>query len=124
MRPAIVNMYFVRGSTDPKIWRFSLSGTSPATPLPFDDARLTVAKGNTVLFRATMADADHQIVLTDYATGEITFTPTAEQTRLVPKTKTGATPKATYELELRTGAIERVYLMGTVEGIGGLNDDE
>lgn len=122
MRPAIVDMYFVRGSTDPKIWRFTLSGTSPAQPLPFDDARLTVAKGNTVLFRATMEDGE--IVLTDYTVGEITFYPTAEQTRLVPKTKTGATPKASYELELRAGSIERVYLMGLVEGIGGLNDDE
>lgn len=124
MRPATVNMYFVRGSTEPKVWRFTLSGSSPVQPLPFDDARLTVAKGNTVLFRATMADLDHQIVLTDYTVGEITFYPTAEQTRLVPKTKTGATPKASYELELRSGSIERVYLMGTVEGIGGLNDDE
>lgn len=122
MRPSVADMYFVRGSTDPKIWRFKIAETEE--PLPFDDARLTVAKGSTVLFRVTMTGDDPQILLTDYTLGEITFYPTAAQTRLVPKTKAGTTPKATYELELRTGNIERVYLMGTVEGIGGINDDE
>lgn len=125
MKPAVATLYFVRGTTDPKVWRFK---DSDGNGIMFDDVRLTVNKGNKLLFRVSITgdgDAPAQIILTDYSAGEVTFTPTADQTRLVTKgTVADGTVKCRYELEVRQGTLEQVWLMGPCEGIGGDNDDE
>jgi hypothetical protein len=125
MKPAVRDMYIVRGSTDPKVWRFK---DSDGNGIIFDDLRFTCNKGNKLLFRVSITgdgDAPAQIEMTDYVTGEYTFTPTAEQTRLVPKgTVAEGTVKARFEIEGRQGTLEQVWLMGAVDGIGGDNDDE
>lgn len=124
----ICNFTWIRGTTTPLIMTYEQNGV----PLPFDDARLSVydKATNTLLWRLTLADnpgTGPGFVSKDIVTGQLTFTPTAEQTRAMTASKVGTDPtkgKNRYEVELRNGLAEDVYLMGTIAAIGGLNDDE
>jgi hypothetical protein len=100
--------------------RFKANGVA----LEFDDARISVFKdnGKTLAFRASVQAGT--IVISDPANGEITFRPTAAQTRGLTESKPDAVGKNKYEVELRNGTDEEVYVYGTIAAIGGLNDDE
>ena len=125
MIPATYDFSVVRGSAaaarefSPLIFRV-LNGSEA---LPYDDIRLSVysKKNNDLkgvfLFRCSVGDGDGLVETDEYA-GEVAWFPTTEQTRQLP------VGDAYYELELRDGASEVVFLRGAVTGIGGLNDDE
>jgi len=125
MTPATHDFSVVRGSAaaarefSPLIFRVK----SGSEAVPFDDIQLSVysKKSNdvrgTFLFRCSVADGG--LVETDEYSGEVAWFPTPEQTRTL---LVGA--KNYYELELRDGASEFIFLLGTLTGIGGLNDDE
>jgi hypothetical protein len=118
--PATYPLEWVRGTTPTLFFIMKRNGT----PLPFDDIRLSVYKnkGKELAFRATLADGDFAVV--DPAEGKVKVTLTAEQTRVCTKTKDDGIALNKYELEYRDGTNERVYLMGDVSAIGGINDDE
>lgn len=125
----VYDFRWVRGTTEPLIVGYTQNGA----PLPLDDARLSVydKTTNVLIFRLSYADnpgTGPGTVAYDIVTGRITFHPSAEMTRaLVRSSKIDTLPakgKNKYEVELRDGAEEHVYLMGTIAGIGGYNDDE
>lgn len=118
MTPDIYDFDWVRGTTEPVIMRFQQGGN----PLPFDDVRFRVYNGSTFLFMMSISGGG--ATLTDALTGEVTFQPTAAQTRSLVQSKIDAPRKNAYEVELRNGTSELVYVMGSIGGIGGLNDDE
>jgi hypothetical protein len=121
----VFDFTWVRGTTAPFIVAMKINDV----PIPYDDIRLSVFNGNTLAFRITLeaneatgAQTPGTVKITN--PGEFTFMPTAEQTRLLTKVAQGAPGKSSYEVEIRNGQDEEVYLLGTIAGIGGLNDDE
>lgn len=122
----VYNFLWVRGTTAPLIVSFKIDGT----PLPFDDVRLSVYKnkGKTLAFRMSLADNAGGAApgnVTIDSPGVVRFTPTAAQTRGLDETPNDGTEgKNRYEVELRNGSDEEVYLMGTIAAVGGINDDE
>lgn len=117
--PKVFNFEWVRGTTSP----FQVKIQANGEPLPFDDARLSVYAGTNLAFRLSTLDTPSQ-ALVDSDTKQISFVPLASQTRSLIRTNLGADGKNSYEIELRNGTSEEVYLLGTISGIGGLNDDE
>lgn len=118
-RPQTYDIVWTRGTT-PKIkMRFTRNGIA----IPFSDARMSVSDGKKILFRLTI-EGDNGIEHTDPETGEILIKPTAEQTRSLMPTKSDGIPRNRYEIELWNGSDEFVPVMGTIDGIGGDNDDE
>jgi hypothetical protein len=111
---------WVRGTTHPFVMRFTQNGD----PIAADDVRLSVwnKNGKTLAFRVSLQGGE--IAHTDIDTGEYTFIPTAAQTRALTESKEGEDPKNRYEVEIRDGESEEVYLLGKITGTGGLNDDE
>ena len=118
-RPQIYDIEWTRGTTPKMVVRFTRNGVA----IPFDDARMSVSDGKKILFRLTIEN-NAGITHTNPETGEIKIEPTAEQTRLLVPTRADGIPRNRYEIELRNGADEQVYLMGSIDGIGGDNDDE
>jgi len=116
MIPATYNFTIVRGSTTPFVFRLLQGGVSPPTPIAYDDVRLSVGKEGATLYRKTLEDAT--LTESDPLIGEITWTPTPAETRQISKRGTY------YEVEIRMGSSEEVYLRGTITGIGGANDDD
>lgn len=115
---------WVRGTTKPD---FAATFTKNGVPVSFDNAVLSVFNkgGKALAFRVAIVASvgvPAQLVH-DPATGTVTFTPTALQTRSLTPTKNGEAQNK-YELELRNGDTEQVYLMGNIFGTGGLNSDE
>lgn len=123
--PATYDFLWVRGTTTPVRFSFMINGVA----IPYDDVRLSVYTGTKLAFRLTLADnrsssGDPGTVLENSA-GDISFIPTSVQTRLLAMSKNdGSAGKNQYEVELRNGLDEEVYILGTVTAIGGLNDDE
>lgn len=115
--PATFDFTWVRGTNVPLRLTFARNGV----PIPFDDVRMSVAKGTTFLFRMGLGVGGE---ITNPATGEVTFTPTPDQTRMLSESKPGQPAKNNYEVELRDGDSEQVYLIGNITGLGGRNDDE
>ena len=120
MTPATHAFTVVRGTTDPFIFRIKTADPgNPGSfiPMPLTDVRLTIKNGSDAPVTYSLDNGD--FVLTNVATGEYTWTPTPADTR-----KFKADGKSTYELEVRNGpTFEMVYLVGTINGIGGLNED-
>lgn len=118
--PAVNDFLWVRGTTTPLVIRFKKNGVA----IEFDDARISVFKnkGKELAFRVSIEDG--RVVKTDPSEGEITFQPTAAETRGLTQSKDEEDGKNRYEVELRNGGSEEVYLYGTIKAIGGLNDDE
>ena len=119
-KPAIRDFTWVRGSTTPFIVRF----TRNEVPVPFEEARLSVWKSNgrELAFRASFLAGD---ITYDAGSGNLTFVPTAEQTRSLTQTKVDGDPaKNFYEYEIRDGISENIWLAGAIVGWGGLNDDQ
>lgn len=119
MTPATYNFTVVRGTSGPTQGIVFRLKDSSGDPIEFDDVRLTINKKSALLLRVATIDPDDTLTVTDVNSAEITWAPTAEQTRLIPL---GA--KATYEVEVRHDGFEVVYMIGTITGIAGINDDE
>ena len=120
-KPAVWDFTWVRGTTKPPL---QVRITQNGDPVPFEEVRLSVwnNNGNSLAFRASYLANE---IVYDSGTNTLSFTPTAEQTRSLTRTKNDGDPaKNKYELELRQGTTERVWLMGDITAIGGLNDDE
>lgn len=121
---ATYNFDWVRGTTLP----FIVSMKENGIPIALDDIRLSVYAGSTMLFRMSLASNPGTNgtpgTVQETSPGIFTFTPTAAQTRSLKVTAAGAAGKNKYEVEIRRGALEAVYLMGAIAGIGGINDDE
>jgi hypothetical protein len=118
--PAVKDFTWVRGTTTPLRMSFKANGVA----IEFDDARISVFKdkGKTLAFRHSVEDG--HVVITNPSEGEITFRPTALETRGLTQSKDEEDGKNRYEIELRSGTSEEVYVYGTIKAIGGLNDDE
>jgi hypothetical protein len=118
MTPGQYDFAMVRGTTSPFVFRLKQDdGTGALVPMPFDEVRLAIAiNPTTTLIKSTVPDGG--LVVTDAGQGEITWTPTVEETRQLPLNQ--AVP---YEIEVRKDTNQDVYLMGGITGIGGTNDD-
>lgn len=119
MIPATHNFSVMRGTSGPTqgiVVRLKAQDGDDLVNIPYEDVRLSIYKRSELLLRATFANG--MLVESDIGEAEITWQPTAEETRLIP---IGA--KATYELEVWNGGYEIVYMLGTITGIGGINDD-
>jgi hypothetical protein len=117
---------WVRGTTSPLTMSFKINDVA----IPYDDVRLSVYAGAVLAFKLTLVDNPGSgpgkvSEVGGSGSGVITFQPTAAQTRGLLLTKVpGSGGKNTYEVEIRDGSNEDVFIMGTIEAIGGLNDDE
>lgn len=125
MSPATYDFAWVRGSTTPLRLTFMVNSVA----IPYDDIRLSVFAGTKLAFRLSLADNASQSGLPgsvkENVAGDISFIPTATMTRALRQSANDGSPgKNTYEVEVRNGQDEEVYVMGTITGIGGLNDDE
>jgi hypothetical protein len=120
MKPATYDFSVVRGSAGPgqglKVKLKVKDDSDNEINLDFDDVRLSIYKRNTYLLRCTLANG--KMVVTDPTEAEVEWVPTTEDTR---KLQAGA--KNIYELEVRNGTYEAIYMIGTINGIGGINDD-
>lgn len=120
MTPATYDFSVVRGTSGPTqglVVRLKAQDGDNLVNIPYEDVRLSIYKRKDLLLRATLSNG--QIVENDIAEAEVAWVPTVDDTRLIP---VGA--KARYELEVWNAGAQVVYLLGTVTGIGGLNDDE
>ncbi|SER05229.1 hypothetical protein SAMN05216548_110157 [Faunimonas pinastri] len=115
MQPATRDFEIVRGSSVPL--RFSLSTiTDGATTVSatWDSAVLSIV-GPDFSVRYSTEDGG----LTRAEDGTVTWLPTAAETRSLPAGRVNS-----YELEFRWSNGEQwVVLAGTINGVGGLNDD-
>jgi hypothetical protein len=120
MIPATYNFSVVRGSAGPtqglRVRLKARLDENTLENIPFEDIRLSIYQRNVKILRATLANG--QMVVSDPSEAEVTWQPTAAETRLIP-----VGTKARYELEIRQGTNESIYMMGTLTGIGGINDD-
>lgn len=117
--PQTFDLTLVRGTTETYVVRFKLNGVA----MSFDDARFTVASGKKELFRLTI-EGNNGVEHTDVENGEITITMLPMHTRMLAETKDDGIARNKYEIELRNGSVEKVYLVGNISGVGGINDDE
>jgi hypothetical protein len=117
--PVEYDFTWVRGTNVPAVFAFARNGVA----IPFDDARMSVTdmQGD-LIFRLSIESGG--AVKTNPSIGEVTFTPTTAQTRSLKESKPGNPGKNRYEIELRDGTNEAVYVWGVVAGILGGNDDE
>lgn len=122
----VKNLEWVRGTTPAFRFSFTKTVDGVTTPVVFDDARFSLwtgaRKGGALLCRYTVPTGE--VAITDPDTGTIDFTMRADDTRACVASDIGAEGKNRYEIELRAGADERVYILGIVAAVGGANDDE
>lgn len=135
IKPGTKDLEIYRGSTD----RFAFRIIDTAgTPLPFDDIRLTISSKTSndpttglILRKSVLGVEDFGPEVIDEYTddpnpldydeysGTVIWTPTPAESRALPK---GA--KSKYEVELRNGTSQIIYIIGTITGTGGINDDD
>lgn len=120
MVPASYNFTVVRGSSGPtqglKVRLKAKETDGSLSNIVFDDVRLSISSKGVLLLRATIGNA--KLIVTDPTQAEVAWVPTAADTRLIPLGQ-----KSFYELEVRNGIYETVYMIGEIIGVGGLNDD-
>jgi hypothetical protein len=120
--PGTYDFSIVRGTTQPLIIQLKVSdGATPPvlTNMLFDDVIITIQPKNGTKIVAKISEAAPRFAVTDALENELTFTPTAAESRTYPL---GA--KTTYEVEVRDGASQMVYLTGTITATGGINIDD
>lgn len=120
LEPAVCDFSIVRGTTEPVTFYFH-NQDDGETPIPFDDVEFVISRNNATgptIFRLTLLGGGLQRVEID-GRDWIRWTPTEAQSRLIPVGRLSH-----YEVQLTTGATRRVYLIGRITGIGGLNDDD
>lgn len=121
--PLTYDFKWMRGSTTPLKLSFKIDDVA----IPYDDIRLSVYAKRTLAFRLTLADNPGvgPGLVEEIEPGVVSFMPTAAQTRMLVQSKNdGSDGKNSYEVEIRNGTSEDIYLIGTITGLGGLNDDE
>lgn len=120
MTPATYDFSVVRGSAGPgqglKVQLKAKQADGTLVNIIFDDVRLSIFQRDQELLRVSISDT--RMIITDPIEAEVEWQPTTSETRLIPKGT-----KAQYELEVRNGADEAVYMIGKITGIGGINDD-
>jgi hypothetical protein len=121
MRPATYDFAVVRGAAGPTqglvIRLKTKDENGDLFNIPFDDVRLSISRGDVLIARHSIANG--RLVVSDIVEAEIAWRPTPEETRAIP---TGS--RARYEVEVRNGTSESIYMVGTLTGIGGINDDD
>jgi hypothetical protein len=121
MTPATYDFTVVRGTSGPTqglVFRLKAQSGANLVNIPYEDVRLSIYKRNTLILRATLSGG--KIVETNIGEAELAWVPTVEETRLVPE----GVAKSRYELEIWNAGTQIVYLLGTITGLGGINDDE
>lgn len=120
MKPGVFDFDHWRGTTEPfTIQLKSKDAAGVEVNLPFDDVRLTITDlEGTLILRKSISTDPGGIVVTDEDEAEVSWVPTVAESRLIPL---GANCK--YEWEVRNGSSQQVYLVGTITGFGGVNDD-
>jgi hypothetical protein len=121
MTPGQHDFEIVRGTTQPLVFRLKISdgGDPPIlSNMPFDDVVITIQPKNGSKIIAKISEANPRFFVSNVGEAEITFRPTPAQSRSYPP---GA--KTTYEVEVRSGDNEDVFLMGTITATGGVNID-
>lgn len=121
MTPGVHDFTIVRGTTQTLVFRLKLSdGGSPPvlTNMPFDDVIISIQPKNGTLINHAISDAYAGFFVSSAPDNEITWRPTPSESRSFP---VGA--KTTYEVEVRDGLDQLVYLTGTITASGGLNPD-
>lgn len=121
MTPGRHDFEIVRGTTQPLVFRLKVSdgGDPPVlTNMPFDDVVLTIQPKNATKIIVKLSDANPRFFVSNSGEAEITFRPTAAQSRTYP-----LGDKTDYEVEVRKSGNEDVYLVGTITGTGGVNID-
>jgi hypothetical protein len=119
--PGTYDFSIVRGTTQPLIFQLKVSdGATPPvlTNMVFDDVIITIQPKNGTKIVAKISEAQPRFAVTDALENELTFTPTPAETRTYP-----AGAKTTYEVEVRDGTSQMVYLTGTITATGGINID-
>lgn len=116
--PGVYDFNVVRGTNEPLTWRFH---DEDDVNLVYDDAELAIGSTESVqssaFLRATLLGGGLTHVTLN-SKQYLRWTPTFAQSRLIPPGKV-----AWYEVQLTTGAAQRVHIKGRLIGIGGLNDD-
>jgi hypothetical protein len=120
--PVTVDMDLWRGNNvPPLVWSLIAEDENGADiPFPMTGSvwRLTVRVRSVRLFTKTSAVLGSGFAA-DQSTSDLTWTPSIEESRLVPL---GAL--TTYEVERRIGGTQETWIIGTITGRGGINDDE
>lgn len=124
MTPATYNFDVVRGTAGEGMGLvFRLKAGDGTTNIPYQDVRMSVYQKSTLLFRLALDNGDESFYESNAGEAEITWKPTAEQTRAIPNSDKGKV--ANYEIEVWNGpGTEAVYVLGQISGIGGINDDQ
>ena len=120
MKPATYDFSVVRGSAGPgnglKLRLKVTDDSDNEANLAFEDVRLSIYNRSTYTLRASLANG--KIVVTDPLEAEVEWIPTTEDTRKLLKGD-----RNQYELEIRNGTYETINMIGTITGVGGINDD-
>jgi hypothetical protein len=117
--PAEYNFTLYRGGTAPFAFRIK---DDTGAPLPFEDIIFTISKktdkdGVTPILRKALTDDDPNFDVDDYS-GVVTWIPTPAESRSL-----AVGEKQKYEVELRIGQFQLIYLVGLITGAGGINSD-
>lgn len=124
MTPGTFDFNIVRGTTAPLIVALSDNVADVLTPVAYTSIVLSISKKATVgdeaslILRKISTAADGLAAVVDGDALRVTWTPSPAESRSL---LVGA--KNYYELEVRNGSIQVVYLLGTITGIGGINSD-
>jgi hypothetical protein len=121
MTPATYDFTVVRGTSGPTqglVVRLKAQDGDNLVNIPYEDVRLSIYKRNTLILRATLSGG--KIVETNIGEAELAWVPTTDDTRLIPE----GVNKSRYELEVWNAGTQIVYMMGSITGLGGINDDE
>jgi hypothetical protein len=119
MLPATYDFTVVRGTSGPTqglTVRLKAQSGNVLVNIPYQDVRLSIYLRKVLLLRATLSGG--QLVESNLAEAEINWPMTVDISRQIPL---GA--KASYELEVWNAGTQIVYMIGTITGLGGLNDD-
>lgn len=129
MTPGTYDFTIVRGTTSPFVVQLQAPEDvdyDPPTfiPIPFDDVQLSIQPGGggTKIVKK-LSDDDPRFYISNEYEGEITWLPTPAESRSLAVSKPGAPGKNSYELEIRNGSEQEVYLFGVIAAIGGINED-
>lgn len=119
MTPGEFDFTIVRGTTQPFAVRISIDDV----PIPNDAVIISIKTGATITHKSS-ADVDSGFTY-DGMSGIATWIPTPAESRALKVTPDGEeVPPNSYEIELRNGSTQMVYLTGKITAIGGINNDD
>src|SRR5215207_4512845 len=120
----MANQTIYRGNNKPLIWRFlqddgsifDLAGSELVLYAIYDSAAERELAGDGAIEKSSIDDSDDLTV--DVATGLVTWTPTADESRLFP-----LRTRCEYEIERRIDDTETTIASGLIIARGGNNSD-